>query len=99
MLQAENDVTETLSNGGLMVNAACVPSDLAEDIDAKLAQLDAVLLMTHGNAGDSFRALRDDLQDNYLWSVRESLAQITAIWKRYSDVMAKETFANGVRNG
>jgi len=34
----------------------------------KLAQLEAVLAMTYGDAGESFRNMNDDLQDNYLWS-------------------------------
>jgi hypothetical protein len=34
----------------------------------KLAQLEAVLAMSYGDAGESFRNMNDDLQDNYLWS-------------------------------
>lgn len=44
--------------------------DRLEDLDQKLAQLDAILAMTHGDAGESFRNMSDDLQDNFLWTCR-----------------------------
>ncbi len=44
--------------------------DRLDDLDQKLAQLEAILAMTHGDAGESFRNMSDDLQDNFLWTCR-----------------------------
>lgn len=44
--------------------------DRLDDLNQKLAQLESVLVMTHGDAGESFRSMNDDLQDNYLWTCR-----------------------------
>ncbi len=45
-------------------------TDRLNDLDQKLAQLEAILVMTHGDAGESFRSMSDDLQDNFLWTCR-----------------------------
>ncbi len=43
-------------------------TDRLDKLHQKLAQLEAVLAMSYGDAGESFRNMNDDLQDNYLWS-------------------------------
>lgn len=94
MSQAADDVIQPapvrLLSGGLIVNPECGPHDLMNDIDAKLDQLGAGLILTHGGGGESFRAWSDEVQDDYLWGLRESLAQITALWKRYSELMRQQ---------
>lgn len=42
--------------------------DRLDSLQQKLAHLDAMLLMTYGQAGETFRGMRDDVQDNFLWS-------------------------------
>lgn len=37
-------------------------------LQQKLAQLDAMLNMSYGCAGEAFRNMNDALQDNYLWA-------------------------------
>ena len=96
MSQAADDVIQPprdkLLNGGLVVNPQCAPLDLAEDIDAKFYQLRAALIVTHGVGGETFRTMSPDLQDGYLWGVRESLNQVIALWERYAQLMREGTF-------
>lgn len=42
--------------------------DRLDSLNQKLAQLDAMLAMSYGTAGDSFRSMNESLQDNYLWA-------------------------------
>ena len=41
--------------------------DAFDTLTAKLAQLQAMLNMTYGNAAESFNAMNGTLRDNYLW--------------------------------
>jgi hypothetical protein len=49
---------------------ACTADALAltDQLTARQAQLQALLAMTHGNAGDVFRRMDADCQENYLWA-------------------------------
>lgn len=42
--------------------------DRLDALQQKLAQLDAMLHMAYGNAGETFRGMNDDLQDKYIWT-------------------------------
>jgi hypothetical protein len=39
-----------------------------ERLSSKLIQLKALLTMTHGNAGETFNDMSDEMRDNYLWA-------------------------------
>lgn len=41
---------------------------LTDQFTARQVQLQALLAMTHGNAGDVFRRMDADCQENYLWA-------------------------------
>lgn len=41
---------------------------LTDQLTARQAQLHALLAMTHGNAGDTFRRMNADQQEHYLWA-------------------------------
>lgn len=64
---------------------------LTDQLTARQAQLQALLAMTHGNAGDVFRRMDADGQENYLWAcamiareIRELMEAIHA--RRREDV-------------
>lgn len=42
--------------------------DRLDSLQKKLAQLDAMLHMAYGHAGETFRGMNDDLQDKYIWA-------------------------------
>lgn len=44
------------------------PFDVRDQLNARLAQLNAMLEMTHGNGRESFDSWSDEVRDNYLWS-------------------------------
>lgn len=43
-------------------------SALTDQLTARQAQLQALLAMTRGNAGDVFRRMGTEYQENYLWA-------------------------------
>ncbi|WP_146186273.1 hypothetical protein [Limnohabitans sp. WS1] len=47
--------------------AAPDTTDVLDDLTAKCAQLQALMLMTHGEAGASFNSLADTHRENFLW--------------------------------
>ena len=42
--------------------------DAFDTLTAKLAQLQAMLNMTYGNASETFNEMNERLRDNYLWA-------------------------------
>lgn len=42
--------------------------DCIDSLNQKLAQLNAMLTMSYGEAGDAFRTMNGSLQDNFLWA-------------------------------
>lgn len=42
--------------------------DRFDSLQQKLAQLDAMLTMSYGCAGEAFRNMSDALQENFLWA-------------------------------
>ena len=45
--------------------------DAFDTLTAKLAQLQAMLQMTYGEARETFDCMNDQLRDNYLWACSE----------------------------
>lgn len=43
-------------------------SDQFDNANTLAAKLHALLMMTYGEAGESFRSMNDKLQDDYLWA-------------------------------
>ena len=50
--------------------------DLLNTVNSLSAKLLTLLCNTYGEAGDSFRGLNDELQDNYLWACSDIAAEI-----------------------
>lgn len=70
---------------------------LTDQLTARQAQLQALLAMTHGNAGDVFRRMDVDGQENYLWAcamiageLRELMEAIQTRWREERAVHIKE---------
>lgn len=60
---------------------------IADQLSARQSQLQALLAMTFGEAGEVFRRLSDEHQDNYLWAckmlAREALELTDALQARW----------------
>jgi hypothetical protein len=60
--------------------------DLSNFLDNRLNQLVALLIVTSGGGGESFRNYSDDVQDNYLWACHwlavECRELAEQVWKR-----------------
>jgi hypothetical protein len=42
--------------------------ELVNDLDSKARQLRALLVNTFASSGEGFRAMSDELQENYMWA-------------------------------
>ena len=54
-----------------------------DDIDAlmpRVSKLQAMLAMTYGQAGESFRSMNRTLQDNYLWAVHSKVTTLRMLF-------------------
>jgi len=62
----------------------CTPSKTAalvgaiDEAYAKTLKLHAMLHCAHGEAGDTFRNLHDDLQDSFLWACADMAEAVKA---------------------
>ena len=56
--------------------------DLSDMLSARLAHLDAILAMTHGEAGEAFRTFRSDTQDTYLWGCRQLATECRELFEQ-----------------
>lgn len=61
-------------------------SDAQSSADILVAKLHALMMMTYGEAGESFRSMNDELQDNYMWAcagmvtdLKETIAEISRL--------------------
>jgi hypothetical protein len=63
----------------LVVPMTAKKADIYERAVDLLARLEAQLQMTCGNAGESFRALNDDLQDAYLYGCASQIEEARAL--------------------
>jgi hypothetical protein len=50
--------------------------DITDQIACRIQQLEAMLAMTFGESGESFRNMNDDLQDNFMWSCSSAIKEI-----------------------
>lgn len=49
-------------------------------LSVKLTHLEAMLMATYGESGESFRAWNDLLQDNFMWSCAELATECRALF-------------------
>lgn len=54
--------------------------DIRDQINCRMAQLEAKIAMTYGESGEAFRNLNDDLQDNFMWSCGMAIREIRQLW-------------------
>ncbi|MDO8787779.1 MAG: hypothetical protein Q7J42_06885 [Sulfuritalea sp.] len=59
--------------------------DVENLLSAKLVQLEAMLLATHGEAGESFRCRSDVQQDNFMWSCMDVATECRALFSALND--------------
>lgn len=50
----------------------------ADRLDEAIAKAKAMVCMTYGTAGDSFREMAGNIQDDYLWAVHDRLHEAQA---------------------
>lgn len=55
--------------------------DVSTLIEGKLTQLESMLSVAYGEAGESFRNLDDEIQDNYLWAVASMAQEARALYQ------------------
>ena len=60
-----------------------------ESLHAKLLQLEALLVMTCGEAGVSFSNMNDDLRDNYMAACADMARDCVKLTRALSDVVYK----------
>jgi len=53
---------------------------ISDQIASRIQQLEAMLAMTFGESGESFRNMNDDLQDSFLWSCSSAITEIRQLW-------------------
>ena len=66
------------------LNTGVSDTDLRSLIGARMTQLDAMLVMTFGECGESLRAMSGSLQDNYMWACSSMLDEIRALLEQTS---------------
>lgn len=54
---------------------------IADQIACRIQQLEAMLAMTFGESGGSFRNMNDDLQDSFMWSCSSAITEIRQLWE------------------
>ena len=57
--------------------------DVRDCLDARLGQLYAMLMMTRGDGGESFRAYNDEIQDNYMQSCTALAEECRALFEQF----------------
>ncbi|WP_423459402.1 hypothetical protein [Ottowia sp. VDI28] len=55
------------------------------DLYAAIAKAKAISYMTYGDAGEAFRNMSDDAQDEYLWALSDLIAEASKALKRLED--------------
>ena len=56
--------------------------DAIDEAHAKALKLEAMLAMTCAGAGESFRDMSDELQDNFLWACQGFAREIKEVLER-----------------
>lgn len=69
---------------GIAINPDASVDDVTNLLSRKLSHLEAMLMTTYGEGGESFRGWDDTLQDNFMWSCAELAAECRAIFDTLS---------------
>jgi len=69
-------MTFTASGPLYCLSASATADDIYNQITARQSQLTALLSMTCGEQGTTFRMLSDDLQDAFLWACNMIASEI-----------------------
>lgn len=56
-----------------------------DDLYMAIAKAKAVSYMTYGDAGEAFRNMNDDAQDEYLWALSGLIVEASDALKRLED--------------
>lgn len=55
----------------------CHKIDLIDGAQAALLKAQALIAMTFGESGESFRTMNDDYQDRFLWAISDLITEAT----------------------
>lgn len=55
--------------------------DIEDQLNARILQLEAMLNVTSGEQGETFRMLSDVIQDNYMWACSSAIREIKQLRK------------------
>lgn len=58
-------------------------------LEARLAQLEALLLMSYGGGREAFRELNEESQDAFLWACAHTAHEVRALYKAEQAMRAK----------
>lgn len=64
--------------------------DVSTLLSAKLSQLEAMLMATHGETGEHFRRHNGTVQDNFMWSCTDVATECRALFSSLSVAMNKK---------
>jgi len=72
--------TENVNDGKVL--------DAIDTVDTKLKQLQSLLMMTYGEAQDSFESMNEDLRGNFMWAchdmVTDCIGLLEIVWSAKS---------------
>ncbi len=74
----------------IAIHPGATAFDVKNLLSAKLAQLEAMLMVTHGDAGESFRCSNYTLQDNFMWSCMDVATECRALFNALNDSTTKQ---------
>jgi len=57
--------------------------DAFDTLTAKLAQVQSMLMMTYGEASESFNSMNEQLRDNYLWACESMVRDCVALTRKF----------------
>lgn len=55
--------------------------DIEDQLSARILQLEAMLGVTSGEQGATFRMLSDEIPDNYMWACGSAIREIKQLWE------------------
>ncbi|MFT3818311.1 MAG: hypothetical protein QM750_11865 [Rubrivivax sp.] len=64
--------------------------ELEDELTKKLIQLDAMLDMTWGEQGESFRCLSDENQGNFMWACSDVASEVRRLASQLSGALREE---------
>ena len=76
--------------GGIFNIAPTITTDdLTNYLSARLSHLYSMLAMTYGEAGESFRANNDDIQDGYMWACAALAEECRGVFSQITAAIAQ----------